>query len=76
MDILNKNREETQEEAHPLISRHTKLDRTKETPKIVRASVKFTLPDKNGNNIEYLGLLDTGSTHGLISQELAKKNTS
>ena len=47
----------------------TKKKLTKKTS----SSVIFSLEDKNGNRTEYLGLLGTGSTGGLISKELVEK---
>ena len=38
----------------------------------IRSSVIISLEDKNGNTTEYLGLLDTGSTGGLINEELVE----
>ena len=40
---------------------------------MARATVQFSLEDSNGNRNTYLGLLDTGSTASLISEELVKK---
>ena len=37
---------------------------------MIRVSIEFTLPNIEGKDIAYLGLLDTGSTHNLISKEL------
>ena len=74
VEELDEQEEDNEQEAHPLITRHTERNQAKNKPKVVRASIKFTLPDENGNDVEYLGLFDTGSTHGLISEELVKKH--
>ena len=42
--------------------------------KVARAACIFVLPDKNGTYHEYLGLLDTGSTHSLISKSVADRH--
>ena len=39
----------------------------------IRASIIFTLSDKFGQQDSYLGLLDTGSTGGLIDETLVQK---
>jgi len=41
-------------------------------PSKARATCTFSLPDKNGKYIEYQGLLDTGSTRGLISADIVE----
>ena len=40
---------------------------------VAKATIQFSLEDSNGNRNTYLGLLDTGSTASLISEELVKK---
>ena len=41
--------------------------------KRTRVGVIFSLEDKNENRTEYIGLLDTGSTGGLVSKKLVEK---
>ena len=41
----------------------------------MKTTIKYTLPDKDGRDIEYLGLLDTGSTHSLIGKDLVTRYT-
>ena len=52
-----------------ILSRET---RTEVRRKTARASEIFTLENKNGEKTEYLGLLDTGSTGGLITKDLVE----
>ena len=59
-------------DAFLLRKRRSDTSRTLLTKK-ARASVIFTLEDKEGIRNQYLGLLDTGSTGGLISKELVEK---
>ena len=51
----------------PVITKD-KLKRTR-----TRVGVIFSLEDKNENRTEYIGLLDTGSTGGLVSKKLVEK---
>ena len=48
-------------------------DIREETSKKIRVSCVFTLEDNHGNKTKYLGLLDTGSTKILSSEELVRK---
>ena len=41
---------------------------------MTKATVQFSLEDSKGNKSTYLGLLDTGSTASLISEELVRKH--
>ena len=50
--------------------RNERTTRKEKPARKTRASVIFSLEDKNGNTKEYLRLLDTGSTGGLISKDL------
>ena len=38
---------------------------------VVQASIKFTFPGKDVNDVLYMILFDTDSTHNLISEVLA-----
>ena len=60
-------------EAHPLINKR-KQERTTNSNKPTRTDIIFTLPDGHGNDIPYLGLVDTGSTHSLLGKELVTKH--
>ena len=44
----------------------------KKPTKRTRSSVIFSLKDKNGNRMEYLGFLDICSTDGLINKKLVE----
>ena len=63
--------EDEAQDAYLLRNKPSKVHQN--TNKKARASVIFSLEDKNGKKEEFLGLLDTGSTGGLISQELVTK---
>ena len=41
---------------------------------VIRATCKFTLPNKDGTRHEYLDLLDTGSTNNLLVEDIAAKH--
>ena len=70
-----------EDDMYLLQNRRSVIKKEKPTKKTT-ASVIFSLEDKNGNTMEYLGLLDTGSTSGLINKVLVengfqlKKSTS
>ena len=65
--------ESDEEDSYLLRNGRPVVTKEKLKTKRTRASVIFSLEDKNGNKMEYIGLLDTGSTGGLISKELVEK---
>ena len=57
-----------------LLQRKTSKKANKITKNTVaKATVQFSLGDEKGKKENYLGLLDTGSTASLMSEELVKK---
>ena len=60
----------TSEVIHTSYTKRPSATIQRTTNRKARASVIFTLEDKDGTRKKYLGLLDTGSTGGLISKEL------
>ena len=67
----NEMKENKIQDTYPMVNRKAP-EVKREDNKIVRASIKFTLPHEDGSNREYLGLLDTGSTHNLLSIDVAQ----
>ena len=59
-------------EANPLIAKER--GERKSRTATMRTTIKFTLPNEDGRDVEYLGLLDTGSTHNLISKDLVTRH--
>ena len=83
VELCDSKSEDKSEENDMYLLRNRRSVIKKEKPtKKTTASVIFSLEDKNGNTMEYLGLLDTGSTSGLINKVLVengfqlKKSTS
>lgn len=61
--------EDSVDESHLLWKHIFKKTRSTSKSSIARASVKYSLEDKDGNKVTYLGFLDTGSTGSLMSDK-------
>lgn len=64
---------ESEDEKNTYLLRNTRSVRNETSARKTRASIMFSLKDKNGNTKENLELLDIGSTGGLIRNDLVKE---
>lgn len=69
----SKSEDKSEEDDMYLLRNRRSVIKKDKTTKKTTSSVIFSLEDKNGNTMEYLGLLDTGSTGGLINKVLVEK---
>ena len=65
--------EESVIETHLLQNKTQNKENKIKNKTVAKVTVQFSLEDDKGNKSTYLGLLDTGSTSSLISEELVEK---
>ena len=65
--------EESVTETHLFQNKIQKKENQIKNKTVLKATVQFSLEDDKGNKSIYLGLLDTGSTASLMSEELVGK---